>query len=46
MRWLVTLGGVVAGGIIYGIGVLILKVPEIKIIVASISKRLLLEDSK
>jgi putative peptidoglycan lipid II flippase len=41
MRWLVTLGGVVVGGIIYVTGVVLLKVPEIKWMLASITRRVL-----
>jgi putative peptidoglycan lipid II flippase len=40
-RWFVALGGVVIGGIIYGIGVLLLRVPEIQMMISSIKKRLL-----
>lgn len=40
-RWLVALGGVVLGGIVYLLGVLILKVPEIKILIDSVKRRLL-----
>jgi len=39
-RWLVTLGGVALGGIIYLAGVVILKVPEIKMIMNAITRRL------
>ncbi len=39
-RWLVTLGGVAIGGIIYLIGVSILKVPEIKMITALVHNRI------
>ena len=41
MRSLVALGGVVIGGIIYGLGVVILRVPEVRIITNSIARRLL-----
>ena len=34
-------GGVVVGGIIYGIGVLLLRVPEIQMMISSIKRRLL-----
>ena len=34
-RWLVALGGIV-----YGIGVVILKVPEIKLLTSAVSRRL------
>ena len=40
-RWLVALGGVALGGIIYLAGVTILKVPEIQILFNSIARRLL-----
>jgi len=39
-RWLVAIGGVATGGIIFLIGVMIFKVPEIKTIVNVIAKRL------
>ena len=39
-RWLVALGGVVLGGIIYVIGVVILKVPEIKMLTSAVSRRM------
>jgi putative peptidoglycan lipid II flippase len=41
MRWLVTLGGVAAGGVIYLACVLILRVPEIRTIFDIIARRLL-----
>ncbi|MCC6500010.1 MAG: murein biosynthesis integral membrane protein MurJ [Anaerolineales bacterium] len=40
-RWLVTLGGVLIGGVIYGAGVMLLKVPEVKIIFDAVARRLL-----
>ncbi len=40
-RWLVTLGGVAIGGIIYGIGVVVLRVPEIQMMMQVILKRVL-----
>jgi putative peptidoglycan lipid II flippase len=40
-RWLVSLGGIVIGGVIYLAGVTILKVPEIKMITNVIARRLL-----
>jgi putative peptidoglycan lipid II flippase len=40
-RWIVTLGGVAIGGAVYLAGVLILKIPEIKMIVNAIVRRLL-----
>ncbi|MEP7136393.1 MAG: murein biosynthesis integral membrane protein MurJ [Chloroflexota bacterium] len=39
-RWLVALGGVAVGGIVYGLGVVILKVPEIKLLTTLVSNRL------
>ena len=40
-RWIVTLGGVVIGGLVYGVAVVLLKVPEIQILKAVITRRLL-----
>lgn len=40
-RWLVALGGVGIGGIVYLLGVVILKVPEIQIMSNAIARRLL-----
>jgi len=40
-RWLVTLGGVALGGVIYFVGVMLLKVPEIRTIVNAVSRRIL-----
>jgi putative peptidoglycan lipid II flippase len=45
-RWFVALGGVVLGGVIYLIGVTILKVPEIQILLNAISRRLLPKGSQ
>jgi putative peptidoglycan lipid II flippase len=39
-RWLIALGGVALGGVIYFVGVVILKVPEIKTIMNAIMRRL------
>jgi putative peptidoglycan lipid II flippase len=39
-RWVVALGGVVIGGIIYGVGVILLRVPEIQILMDAIARRL------
>jgi len=39
-RWVVALGGVVVGGIVYTVGVAILKVPEIKLLTSAVSNRL------
>ena len=38
--WLIALGGVAVGGIIYLAGVVILKVPEIKLLTSAVSRRL------
>jgi len=43
--WIVTVGGVVIGGTLYGIGVLLLRVPEIQMVISSIKKRLLPAES-
>jgi putative peptidoglycan lipid II flippase len=40
-RWMVALGGVVIGGIIYGVAVILLRVPEIQMLISSIKRRLL-----
>lgn len=40
-RWAVALGGVAIGGIVYGIGVLLLRVPEVQVLLTSIKRRLL-----
>jgi putative peptidoglycan lipid II flippase len=40
-RWLVSLGGIIIGGVVYLAGVTILKVPEIKMITNVIARRLL-----
>jgi putative peptidoglycan lipid II flippase len=40
-RWIVSLGGVVIGGLIYGIAVVLLRVPEIQILKGVITRRLL-----
>jgi putative peptidoglycan lipid II flippase len=39
MRWVVALGGVALGGIIYGMGVFALRVPEVQILVNGIRRR-------
>jgi putative peptidoglycan lipid II flippase len=39
-RWLVALGGVVIGGVIYFAGVIILNVPEIKMLTRAVSNRI------
>jgi putative peptidoglycan lipid II flippase len=44
-RWLVALGGVGIGGIIYLVGVVILKVPEIRMVINAIARRLPRRDS-
>lgn len=38
--WLIALGGIAVGGIIYLAGVVILKVPEIKLLTSAVSRRL------
>ena len=38
--WVVALGGVALGGIIYGMAVLVLRVPEIQILIQAITRRL------
>jgi putative peptidoglycan lipid II flippase len=40
-RWLVALGGVAIGGIIYGMGVILLRVPEVQILMDAVSRRVL-----
>jgi len=40
-RWVVTLGGVMIGGIIYGVGVILLRVPEVQMFTSAITRRLL-----
>jgi putative peptidoglycan lipid II flippase len=39
--WIVALGGVALGGLIYGITVVFLRVPEIQVLLGSIKRRLL-----
>jgi putative peptidoglycan lipid II flippase len=39
-RWVIALGGVMLGGLIYGLGVLALGVPEIKMLTRMVSTRL------
>ena len=39
-RWLVALGGVAIGGIVYLAGITVLKVPEIKVVFNTLSDRL------
>lgn len=39
-RWVVALGGVVIGGVIYLLGVVILKVPEIKMLARAVRNRI------
>jgi putative peptidoglycan lipid II flippase len=38
--WLIGLGGVAVGGLIYGLGVVILKVPEIQTLLGAVKRRL------
>jgi putative peptidoglycan lipid II flippase len=40
-RWIVAVGGVISGGLIYGAGIMALRVPEVQMIVRSIKRRLL-----
>ena len=40
-RWIVALGGVVLGGMIYGIGVILLRVPEVQTLMHAIGRRIL-----
>ena len=40
MWWLVALGGVAIGGVIYLLGVVILKAPEIKMLTSAVKRRL------
>lgn len=40
-RWIVTFGAVALGGLIYGMGVILLRVPEIRIVLNAIARRLL-----
>ena len=40
-RWLITLGGVALGGVTYLAGAVVLKVPEIKMLISAIASRLL-----
>ncbi len=39
-RWLVALGGVAVGGVIYFAGVVLFRVPEIKMVINAVSRRL------
>jgi putative peptidoglycan lipid II flippase len=39
-RWTVALGGVALGGLVYGAGVLLLRVPEIQLIVGAVRRKL------
>lgn len=39
-RWIVALGGVAVGGIIYGLGLLLLRVPEVHMLMSIIARRL------
>jgi putative peptidoglycan lipid II flippase len=40
-RWVVTLGGVLIGGVIYAMSVMLLRVPEIQMVISSIKRRVL-----
>jgi putative peptidoglycan lipid II flippase len=39
-RWLVTLAGIAIGGVIYGLGVILLRVPEVQFVTSTIARRL------
>jgi putative peptidoglycan lipid II flippase len=39
-RWIITLGGVAVGGILYFLGLLILRVPEIQMLIGIVTRRL------
>lgn len=39
-RWLVALGGVAVGGTLYGLGVLLLKVPEVQQVLGAVLRRI------
>jgi putative peptidoglycan lipid II flippase len=39
-RWIVALGGVVVGGVVYGLGVVALRVPEIQGVIRLVTRRL------
>jgi putative peptidoglycan lipid II flippase len=39
-RWVIALGGVAIGGLIYGLGMILLKVPEIQMVFSIVKKRL------
>ena len=39
-RWIVTLGGVIIGGLIYGVAVVLLRVPEIRIVTNAVARTL------
>jgi hypothetical protein len=39
-RWIVALGGVALGGILYLAGVAILRVPEIQLLIGMVTRRL------
>lgn len=39
-RWVTALGGVALGGILYGIGVLLMRVPELQTLMSAIARRL------
>jgi putative peptidoglycan lipid II flippase len=40
-RWLVTLGGVALGGVLYFAGIVVLKIPEVKTIFSALQRRLI-----
>ncbi len=39
-RWVIALGGVAIGGVVYGLGMVLLKVPEIRIVFSMVRKQL------
>ncbi len=39
-RWLLALGGIAAGGLVYAVGVVILKIPEIRAVVQAVRRRI------
>ncbi len=39
-RWVITLGGVALGGLVYGLGMILLKIPELQLVFSMVRKRL------
>jgi putative peptidoglycan lipid II flippase len=39
-RWIVTLGGIAIGGVIYAIGVILLRIPEVHVVMNAFARRL------